>query len=163
MYKQHLLRAIEREIYLAKQLAPFIDESKLDFRLSEKTRSLLETMQYLSTIGSVMMQFYDSGMTKEDWANTAEKNKSVTLQNFAARMDEQQKIIQSYFEKISDDDLLNKEVELFWKEKMPLGLAIMQGPVKWLTTYRMELFKLVKLSGKPEISTKEAWTPIPQA
>ena len=75
-------------------------------------------------------------------------------------MNEQQKIIHSYFEKISDDDLLNKEVELFWKEKMPLGLAIMQGPVKWLTTYRMELFKLVKLSGRAEISTKEAWTPM---
>lgn len=160
MYKQHLLRSIEREIQLAKQLVPFIEEAKLDFRSGEKTRSILEVMQYLSTIGSVMMQYYEGGMTKEDWQKTGEQNKSVTLQNFSERMDEQQKIIHDYFEKISDDDLLNKEVELFWKEKMPLGVAIMQGPLKWLTAYRMELFKLIKLSGKPEMGTKQAWYPL---
>ncbi|MCX6200401.1 MAG: hypothetical protein NTY88_14470 [Bacteroidetes bacterium] len=66
MYKQHLLHSIEREIQLAKQLVPFIDETKLDFRSGEKTRSILEVMQYLSTIGSVMMQYYEGGMTKED-------------------------------------------------------------------------------------------------
>jgi hypothetical protein len=159
MYKQHLLQAIDREILLTKQLIPFMDETKLDFRFGEKTRSTLEVMQYLSTIGDAMMQYYAGGMTREHWREVDKRGKAVTLQNFAERMDEQQKLIHSYFEKISDDDLMNKEVELFWKEKMPLGVAIMQGPVKFLTSYRMELFKLVKLSGRPEMSTGEAWVP----
>ena len=163
MYKEHLQQAINREILLAKQLIPFMDESKLDFRLGEKTRSTLEVMQYLSTIGEAMMQYYAGGMTKDDWKAIGDKGAQVTLQSFGERMDAQQEIVRQYFEKISDDDLLNKEVTLFWKEKMPLGLALMQGPVKWLTSYRMELFKLVKLSGAPHISTGEAWTPKPVA
>ncbi len=160
MYKQHLIRCIGREIQLAKQLIPYIDETKLDYRMFEKTRSTLELMQYLSSIGSCMMQYYAGGMTNEDWKTVDEKNKSVTLQNFGERMDGQQKTILGFFEKISDEDLLNVEVELFWKEKMPLGMAIMQGPVRWLATYRMELFKLLKVSGRPEMSTKQAWYPL---
>jgi hypothetical protein len=159
MYKHHLLQSIDREILLAKQLAPFIDETKLDFRFGEKTRSTIEVMRYLTTIGSSVMQYYASGMTDEHWKEINKESKTTTVQNFAERMDEQQKIIHSYFEKISDDDLLYKEVELFWDEKMPLGVAIMQGPLKWLTSYRMELFKLVKLSGGHEISTGVAWVP----
>lgn len=160
MYKQHLLRCIDREIQLTKQLIPYIDETKLDYRVMEKTRSTLEVMQYLSSIGSCVMQYYAGGMTNEDWKVVDEKNKTVTFQNFSERMNEQQKIIHAYFEKISDEDLLNVEVELFWKEKMPLGMGIMQGPLRWLATYRMELFKLIKVSGKPEMGTKQAWYPL---
>ena len=159
MYKQHLLQSIDREILLAKQLVPFIDETKLDFRFGEKTRSTLEVMQYLSTVGEAMMWYYSGTMTDDDWKVIGAKNKSVTLQNFAERMEEQQKNIHTYFEKISDEDLMNKEVMLFWEEKMPLGVALIQGPVKWLTSYRMELFKLLKLSGNPKMGTGEAWVP----
>jgi hypothetical protein len=52
---------------------------------------------------------------------------------------------------------MQKEVEMPWKGKMPLGAAIINAPVKWLTTYRMQLFLYLKMNGRPELATGDAW------
>lgn len=160
MYKQHLLFNLERELLLLKQLSKFIEPKHLDFRPGEKLRSTYELMQYLSNNGSVMMRWFlkNDVTTPEVRAEIAEQRKSLTLDNFAQRIDEQIAAIKRYFEEISDDDLQNKIIEMPSKEKLPLGSAIINGPIKWLTTYRMELFVYIKMNGRTEISTKEAWS-----
>lgn len=157
MYKDHLLQNIEREIVLLKQLASSIEEKDLDFRPAEKVRSTYELMQYLSSIGSVMMHWFTVGMTPEYREQVAAKRKTLTLANFSQQLDEQLKMIKDYFAGISEEDLLKKTVEMPYKEMMPLGSAIMNGPVKWLATYRMQLFVNLKLNGKSHLVTKDAW------
>src|ERR1017187_10382673 len=66
--------------------------------------------------------------------------------------------IQEYMKEISDADLVNKEIELPSKEKMTLGVAIINAPVKWLAAYRMELFLYLKINGHSNLSTNEAWS-----
>ena len=160
MYKQHLLFNLERELLLLKQLSKLIEEKDLDFRPGEKLRSTYELMQYLSNNGSVMMRWFlkNDVSTPEVRAIIAEQRKSLTLQNFEERIDEQIESIKKYFEEISEDDLSNKIIEMPSKEKLPLGAAIINGPIKWLTTYRMELFVYLKMNGRTDISTKEAWS-----
>jgi hypothetical protein len=158
MYKQHLLQNLEREILLLKQLAPLIEEKDLDFKPTEKVRSTMELMQYLSSIGSTMLRwFLINDLTPEEFLKIREYRKTLTVENFPARLDEQWADIQKYMESISEDDLMNKEIELPWKEKMILGTAIINCPIKWLASYRMELFLYLKMQGRPDISTKEAW------
>ena len=82
---------------------------------------------------------------------------TLTVQNFPERLNEQWEEIQNYMKSISEEDLYTKEVELPSKEKMVLGMAILNAPVKWLAAYRMELFVYLKMNGKTELSTKEAW------
>lgn len=159
MYKQHLLQNMEREIVLLKQLSKVIEEKDLEFRPHEKLRSVIELMRYLSSIGAVMLRwFIDNDLTPEEWVKIRAHQKTVTIQNFGARLDEQLAAIKSYMDRISEEDLLTKEVSLPSKEKMILGSAIINAPVKWLAAYRKELFVYLKLNGHTEMSTKEAWT-----
>jgi hypothetical protein len=160
MYKKHLIQNIEREISLLKQLIPNIQEKDLDFRPAEKVRSTYELMQYLSGIGSVIFRWMiKNDISQEDRNKIAEYRKTLTLDNFAERLDEELRIMKLYLSEITDEELLSREVELPWKEKMVLGAAIINCPIKWLATYRMELFLYLKFNGNTGIGTKEAWVP----
>jgi hypothetical protein len=160
MYKQHLLQNIEREITLLKRLATFIEEKDLNFHPGEKVRTTHELMIYLSYIGELSVYWMlNKDMMPEERKAIRESNMHVTIADFPARLDKQWHAIQELFKNISDEDLLNSESEMPWKEKMPLGSALLNSAVKFLTTYRMQLFLNLKLNGRPELSTKEAWVP----
>lgn len=159
MLKQHLLQNLQREIFLIKQLAQFIDEKDLDFRPAEKMRSTLELMQYLSGIGATMMRwFVKNDLTPDEWVKIRAHRKTVTLENFKEHLDQQMEDILMYMNMVSEDDLHKMEVELPSKEKMILGTAIINAPIKWLAAYRYQLFTYLKMNGKSDLSTKEAWT-----
>jgi len=160
MYKNQLLENLKREIILLKQLAVLIEEKDLSYRPSEKVRSTYELMQYLSGVGSWMMRrFVKNDITPELREKEMAFRNTLTMQNFQVRLDEQWKEIQGYMEEISEQDLLNKEIELPWKEKMILGTAIINAPIKWLAAYRMELFMYLKMNGRSDLATKDAWVP----
>jgi hypothetical protein len=159
MFKQHLLQNLQREIFLLKQLAGFIEERDLDFRPADKMRSTLELMQYLSGIGATMLRwFIKNDLNPEEWAKIREQRKLVTLDNFKQKLDEQLEQIVMYMDLINEEDLNTKEVELPSKEKMILGTAIINAPIKWLAAYRLQLFTYLKMNGRSDISTREAWT-----
>ena len=159
MFKQHLLQNLQKEIFLLKQLTPLIEEKDLNFRPAEKMRSTIELMQYLSGIGATMMRwFIMNDLTPEEWVKIRAHRKTLTRENFKERLDEQMEEILRYMNMISEEDLHTKEVELPSKEKMVLGTAIINAPIKWLAAYRYQLFTYLKMNGKSEISTKEAWT-----
>lgn len=159
MYKEHLYQNLEREIVLLKQLANTIEEKDLDFRPLEKSRSNLELMRYLSGLGANMLRwFIDNDLTPEEWVKIREHQKTLTLENFPARLDEQLATIRRYMDRITEEELLTKVVTLPSKETMVLGMAIMNAPVKWLASYRLQLFVNLKLNGHEQLGTKEAWT-----
>jgi len=148
-----------REIALLKQLAPFIREEDLAFRPAEKVRSTYELMQYLSGIGATMLRwFIKNDLNPEEWVKIRAYRATLTRENFVERLDQQWIDIQTYMAEISDEDFEHRLVELPNKEKMVLSAAILNAPLKWLTTYRMELFVYLKLNGRAELGTREAWT-----
>ncbi len=160
MNKEHLLQNIHREIILIKQITPLIKESDLEFRPAEKVRSTYELMQYLSGIGGTMFRwFLVNDITPEERQKITAYRATLTIGNFSERMDEQWEIIQNYMADVTEEQLNTMEVELPWKEKMHLGRAIIAAPIKWLAAYRMQLFLYLKMNGRPEIGTKEAWVP----
>jgi hypothetical protein len=159
MYKQHLLLNLEREINLLKQLAPFIEERDLEFRPNEKVRSVHELMGYLSNIGALMLRwFVHNDISKEEWVKIREERKQMTREDFVKKLDWQLEQVRHYMNLISEEDLIMKEVELPNKEKMALGAAIINAPIKWLSSYRMQLFVFLKMNGRVEIGTREAWS-----
>ncbi len=159
MYKQQLLQNLQREVFLLKQLAPFIEERDLDFRPAEKMRSTLEIMQYVAGIGANMMRWFTKNdLTPEEWAKIREQRKNINRENFKEYLDRQMKDIVMYMDMITEEDLYKKEVELPSKEKMVLGTAIINAPIKWLAAYRYQIFTYLKMTARSELSTKEAWT-----
>ncbi len=164
MFKQHLLQNLEREIFLLKQLAPYIEPRDLDFRPAEKMRSTMELMQYLSGIGATMLRwFLINDLTPEEWTKIRAYRQTLTLENFKDRLDEQMEQIIKYMNMIKEEDLNTMEVTLPSKEKMVLGSAIINAPIKWLAAYRMQLFVYLKMNGRDNISTPVAWTVMEQS
>ncbi|MBS1636101.1 MAG: hypothetical protein JST26_09310 [Bacteroidetes bacterium] len=159
MYKQHLLENIEREIVLLKQIAPLIEERDLAFRPYEKARSTEELMQYLSGLGAVMLRWMiKNDLTPEAWEKIRAYRKTMTIATFPERLDEQLEQVRAYMNEITEEDLLTKEVALPSKEKMILGKAIINAPIKWMAAYRLQLFVNLKMNGRDAIGTREAWT-----
>lgn len=149
---------MERELLLLRQHASMIQAEELDYRANEKTRSTIELMRYLSGVGATMLRwFIDNDLTKEEWEKINAYRATLTIENFPDRIDEQIVLIRGYMDRITEEDLLHKVIEMPNKEKLPLGAAIIMGPIKWLTTYRMQLFNHLKANGRPDISTPEAW------
>ncbi len=159
MYKEHLLENIRQEITLLKALATHVEESDLDFRPGEKVRTPRELMQYMSTIGAAMMRWLvKNDVTPEFWGQIRVEQQSLTLDNFAERMDAQLAQIEAYMAEVSEEDLLTRQVTLPNKVTQALGAAIMSSTLRWLATYRMQLFWTLKLNGKTHLSTREAWS-----
>ena len=158
MYKKQLLDNIHREILLLKQLTQHIEPEYLDYKPTEKSRTTHELMQYLATIGTVIIRrFTKNDITPEIREKIREHAATLTIASFNERLDAQWEEIKTLMHDVSDEDLLHKEIEMPWKEKMMLGTGIMNTAVKWLATYRMQLFLYLKMSGKHEIVTKDAW------
>ena len=158
MYKQHLLHNMEREIELLLRLAAIIEEKDLQFSPGEKVRTTHELMQYLSGVGSTILRWtVKNDLGPEDRAALREHNSQVTIQDFPQRLNEQLQVIRQEMAEVTEEDLLTKEIEMPWKEKLPMGAGIMNTAVKFMATYRMQLFLNLKLNGRPELGTREAW------
>ena len=85
-------------------------------------------------------------------------SKAMPHENFLTVMEEQVAIAKKLFDKISEDDLQNKEVVYPWNGvKAALGEAIIATSIKWLAAYKLQLFLFVKLCADKQLATADAW------
>ena len=160
MYKQHLLNNIEKEINICRRLYTKIPPGKMDFRPKEGLRSISELLQYLGIIGIIMPGYW---LKKDDtdfntFFSTLDKaTRTVPHEQFLTVMDEQMATIKNLFNQISEDDLMNKEVDYPWGGKAPMGEAIIATSIKFLTGYKLQLFSLIKLCDDQKLTTADGW------
>jgi hypothetical protein len=160
MYKQHLLNNIEKEINICRRLYTKIPPAQMNFRPKEGLRSILELLQYLTLIGSIMPGYW---LKKDDrdfntfFDSVDKASKTIPHEQFLAAMDEQTTVIRKLFNQISEDDLANKEVEYPWGGKAPMGEAIITTSIKFLTGYKLQLFLFIKLCDDQKLTTPDAW------
>ena len=92
MYKQHLFNSIEKEIKICRRLYTKIPPDKINFKPKEGVRSILELLQYLSIIGSTMLDYW---LKKDDTDFNAFFNaktataKAMSPEQFSTAMDNQ--------------------------------------------------------------------------
>jgi hypothetical protein len=160
MNKQHLLNNIEKEINICRRLYTKIPPGQMDFRPKEGLRSILELLQYLGIIGSVMPGYW---LKKDDtdfntfFGATNKATRSMPHERFLTVMDEQMATIRHLFDQISEDDLINKEVVYPSGGKAPMGEAIIATSIKFLTGYKLQLFLFIKLCDDQKLTTPDAW------
>ena len=161
MYKQHLLNNIEKEMKICRRLYTKIPPNQMHFRPMDGVRSILELLQYLTIIGELMPTYW---LQKNDadfesfFASKISMSKKIQPEIFLSAMDEQIKRIRQLFDQIHEDDLHQKEVKYPWAASLPLGEAITDTSIKWLSAYKLQLFSLIKLSGNLQLATPDAWT-----
>ena len=145
---------------IIRRLSTKIPDDKMDFRPKEGMRSMRELLQYLSYCGTGIISFWyrtDGSDIKIFYAPITAKAKELKPEQFVATMDKQIELVKKQFEKITDDDLYNKEIEYPWKETGKLGEGIMITSIKWLTAYKMQLFIYLKLCTDQKLVTPDLW------
>ncbi len=132
----------------------------MDFRPKEGLRSISELLQYLGIVGSALPYYWLKKNGTDFFALFGEIDKvakTIPHERFLTVMDEQMAAIRDLFNEISEDDLMNKEIDYPWGGKAPMGEAIIATSIKFLTGYKLQLFSLIKLCDDQKLGTADAW------
>jgi len=154
--KTHLLDSMLHECTVAQHLFTKIVPTGFEYRPSAKQRSTTELLQYLSVIGI-------AGATciiERDWKRFtpfSDRAKAMQAGEFIEAMDRQKAELITLLKGLTDERLASSEGLLPGGASQPLDVALMNGPLKWLTAYKLQLFLYAKASGAEEISTVNAW------
>jgi hypothetical protein len=160
MYKQHLLNAIVNEMKICRRLYTKIPEDKMNFRPKDNIRSIHELLQYLCVIGTVLPDYW-LNHGESDFYPWFDKKVALTRQipheQFLFVMNDQIQLICDLFDRINEEDLLNKKMTYPWGGSAPFGEAIISTSVKFLTGYKLQLFLCIKMCTDQKLGTPDAW------
>ncbi len=154
--KEQIWNSFKKEISIIKHLAEKIPADKHDHKPTEKQRTTLELLQYLSTAGVGTMDAILVGDITP-FAKYAERRDATTVENFAGAMDVQEKEMAEIYAQFNETNL-EEEVSIFG---MTHSRAIfLLELLKTMTGYKMQLFLYIKASGVEHIGTSNVWAGI---
>lgn len=152
---EDFLDTIALETRICKHLNDKLTGDQLTYRPAEGMRSTLELLHYLTYCAILPAH----AIVEDDWAAARERAtaaKSVTAATFAEHMDRQLDEVRSLVSGLSEQDL-GREVTLPWGVTAPLGRALVDTALRFLTAYRMQLFVYAKASGDGNLATSNCW------
>ena len=154
--KEHLADAMTHECDVAIHLFSKLRPGTLEYRPSPGQRSTLELMRYLAICGIAGV----TCMAASNWKLFSEfvaRTREMPAEGFPDAMQRQKQELKEFFSKVDDDALRTQNAPLPGGTILPLGAAIVNGPLKWLSAYRLQLFVYAKASGASELVTSNAW------
>lgn len=151
--KEEVWDSFANDFRIIKHLAEKAHVDNHGYKPTEKQRTMLELMQYMSIMGSGILKTVLMG-DGNTFASYVEQSKSVTGENFIQRMDEQEAEMKETFMKFDDAELA-KELSL-WGMTGPKSMFVL-NLVKIVASYKMQLFLYIKASGRYEIGTSNLW------
>ncbi len=156
--REAIITAITHETHVLKHLHSKMADlpEAFDYRPSDKQRTTLELMRYLSTCASAPM----ISMVKGDWSEYSSRDKAnaeMTPEEFPEALDRQLKEFCEVLEGLDEETLQTQIVNAPGAGEMQLGQAIMRTSYAWTVAYRHELFLRVKAAGREDINTANNW------
>ena len=154
--KSYLLDSMLHECTVVQHLYTKLTPASLDYRPSAGQRSTAELLQYLSFCGIAG----STCMVERDWKRFApfrERAKEMPAAEFVEAMDRQKAELITLFDSITEEQLATQQAPLPGGTTQPLAVALVNGPLKWLTAYKLQLFHYAKASGADAIGTSNAW------
>ena len=151
--KKQFLQSFIKEIEIIRHLGTKITPEMLEYRPSDKQRTMLDLMNYLGRIFDIGVTANIAGDSKM-YMTLSEQAPVVTLSNFDLVMQMQIKSIEEKIEALTDEDLA-KEIEIFGaKDTLAMHLV---NVMKWGVAYKMQLFLYIKACGNHDINTSNLW------
>ena len=151
--KEEVWNSFANDFRIIKHLAEKAHVDTHGYKPSEKQRTMLELMQYMSIMGSGILNTVLTG-DGNTFASYVEQSKSVTGENFIEKMNEQETEMKETFMKFDDAELA-KELSL-WGMTGPKSMFVL-NLIKIVASYKMQLFLYVKASGQQGIGTSNLW------
>jgi hypothetical protein len=151
--KQDYIESLQHEYRVIRHLFEQIPVNAMDYRPSDKQRSMHELLAYIGSItGSMMYALSHNG----EWSNMKERMDSITPENFVEKISEDEKYVIETFNFFTDEDFA-KELDVF---RMGVNAPIrkyLNDMTKILVGYKMQLFLYIKASGNYSIGTSNLW------
>jgi hypothetical protein len=157
--KEQLSGAMTRECDICLHLFSKLTPEAYGYRPSAAQRSTLELLQYLASCGIGGLR----AMANANWKLFSEelaRTKEMPAEDFPAAMNRQKQAIELFFTSTSEKMLETQEAKMPGGGILPLGAGILNGPLKWLAAYKLQLFLYAKATGAHEIGTANAWAGI---
>jgi hypothetical protein len=154
--KAHLIESMRHETAIIKHLATKIPDGSLDYRPTPGQRSLLELIQYMTTMAAVPTVF----TVKGNWDHAEEMEKSaeaVTVETFADEMDRQMALIEETIADLDETAAATAPSSMPWGTPTTVAQGLMDMSLKTLVAYRMQLFLYIKSCGVADIGPANCW------
>ena len=152
---EHLLRSLRHETKILGHLHGKLSAEQLDYRPAEGMRSTLELLRYLSYCAIATAE----AMVEGGWEKYRVRERAsedLASDEFPAAIERQMAELETLIGGLSPEDL-DREVVAPGGSTGPLGVVFVNHPLRYLATYRMQLFVYAKASGCSELSTVNNW------
>ena len=151
--KEQIWNSFAKEFLIIRHLFEKIPAGGMDYKPTEKQRTTLELLQYLSMTGASTMKAIAMNDVS---AGTPyrEASLNVTADNFIDHITANEVEMKELFEGISEADL-NEKIERFGSTQSR-AIFILEL-LKTLTGYKMQLFLYIKASGNESVVTSNVW------
>lgn len=153
--KENLMNALSNEFRIIKHLAEKIPADTERYKPTEKQRTTLELLQYLSMIFVSCAKYIkdaDMGIFKEE----SEKSVNVTIANFAESMDAQEAEVKEIMNQFTDEDL-ETMFDMFKQGEKTKMVWLVESFLRFSAAYKMQLFLYIKSSGNTSLGTSNVW------
>lgn len=157
------------DITVMQHLLTKLPESAWDYRPRENMRSTPELLHYLSYIGSSSLQvFLAGGFTPENMSifrEARERTSGLRREDYHDALEAEKSAISALLATVTDEDLYSRRSLQAGKIEGTLLDAILGGTLKYLASYKMQLFLYGKECGA-ELATANNWRgvdPVPVA
>ena len=157
--KSQLCDAMTKECDIALHLFEKLPPHSYDYRPLGNQRNTIELLRYLSVCGIGGIRWMDAGDYKI-FMSMLEETRKMKPEDFPAAMKKQKAEIEKYFAEVDEEKLATQQTGVPGGGTVPLEVALLNGPLKWLTGYKLQLFTHAKSSGNESIGTANAWAGI---
>jgi hypothetical protein len=151
---------ISKDIDIIISLSKNVTEEMLAYKPKENMRSMQELMSYLTGCGYNFQSYWmtdGSKTTQEFFTELRATLPLVTLDNFEERMLLEKENISKLIHSLSIEEFNTKMVKYPWGAEAPIGMAMIETSVKWLTAYKYQFLMYIKMCSDVELGTKDVW------
>jgi hypothetical protein len=154
--KDQLAASMLHECDIIEHLYKKLPYDSFDYRPSDQQRSTLDLLRYVAMCGIGGIRSLHEGNWRifNEYAKALE---SMGDDGFPDALNRQREEIRGFFESITDEELSTRQAKLPTGVVQNLGLALINGPLKWLSAYKLQLFLYAKATGARDIGTSNAW------
>jgi hypothetical protein len=151
--KEQFIESLVGELEIIKHLAEKINPKDLEYRPTEKQRSMLELLKYIAQVVSTGVQAQIAG-SQDLYVELSKSQADVTFENFIEKIDGQVTLVREKIGALSEEDMAH--VATIWGFTAPLSMRLL-GSLKNAVAYKMQLFLYIKACGNDSLNTSNLW------
>jgi hypothetical protein len=154
--KEELIGSLQNEVRILLHLAGKIERDKLDYRPTEKQRSTIELLRYLSIMGpGLVASIKAGGFDAAAWGDAVAKSNAMNFDQVLTVIEGQSAGYALSLGSMTDADF-QSEIEMFGR-KSSRGSILVNMVLCGYSAYRTQLFCYLKACGRDDLNTMNLW------